>query len=324
MKKFFNTLFYGDSKTKKIMWSIVILAALAVVFSAAALIRHQPNLFVFAMVLVIAAVIISQQYSFQDLTVAENPDIKEPVAPEDVLVRYTEHRIKQVFIKYKVKPDHRLVIVDSSEKYNIRQTPAYIWMKHTKFHMLLMEKNAREIVLPLSAVGKVQYKRAVPVNMISDYIQFRKPSLLAALFEDYMPTVYERGKGAVKRQYKNLYIIGEDIALTNRSIRQVFDLTGARLQITDNVTESGDYSEDFIEMYHDYTLFRDHVIDASQYRDRVNKILDDMAVSNMLEPELLINLEKMQRFHFLTPDYANYCLEKRKKVMEHKKKKAEK
>lgn len=324
MKTFFNTLLYGDAKTKRILWSMVILAALALILSVAAIIRHQPNLFVFAMVLAIAAVIISQQYSFHDFTVGGDPDIKEPVAPEDVLVRYTEQRIQQVFVKYKVKQNHRLVMVDSSEKYNISQTPAYIWMNHTKFHMVLMEKNAREIVLPLSAVGKVRYKRAVPVNIITDYIQFRKPSLLAALFEDYMPTVYERGKGAVKRQYKNLYIIDEDIALTNRSVKQVFDLTGARLQITDDVTESGDYSEDFIEMYHDYTLFRDHVIDASQYRDRVNKILDDMAVSNMLEPELLINLEKMQRFHFLTPDYANYCLEKRKKATENKKKKADK
>ncbi len=313
MRQLFNTLLYGDSKTRRILWTLVVLTILALLVTIVALLTKQTNLFALAVILGVVVLIISQQYTFSDLSMEAEPEDTKPVAPEDVLTRYTEKRLQQIFVKYRVRPNHRLVMVDSSEKYKIKQTPAYIWTSQKKFHMLLMEKNARELVLPLASACRLGYKRGVPVDIRKDYIQFRKPSLLAAMFEDYLPTTYERGQGPVRQQYKNLYLLGDEIALTNRSVNEIFELTGANFKIQDSITESGDYSEDFIEMYQDYTLFRDHIISGNQYRDRVTKLLDDMAVSNMLDPELEINLQKMKNFHFLTEEYANYCLEKRRK-----------
>lgn len=322
MKQFFNTLLYGDAKTRRILWSMTICALLALVLIIIAVLSETPSLFGMALILVAVVVLISQLYDFKQLKdAAVNVDENIPVPPEDILVKYTEKRLHQVFIRFRVRPDHRPVMIDHSEKYKIKETPAYVWVFRGRFHILLIEKNAREIVLPVAAASKVIYRRAVPVNMKGEYVQFRKPSLLSGVFSDYLPDIYDYGQGGIKRQMKNLYVIDEDIALTNRSIKHIFDLTGANFEIEDRITQSGDYGQDFIDMYKAYTLFRDGVLDANEYKKRVTKILDDMAVSNMLDAELTINLEKMQSFHFLTADYAKYCLEKRVKMLNEQKKK---
>lgn len=310
---FFNTLLYGDPKTKRILWSMVICSLLSMGLIIAAMALQKLALFGPVLILVAIVILIAQTYDFNELKEDEEPDADKPVEPEEVLVRYTEKKLKQVFVKFRVKPDHRTIMIDSSEKYKIKQIPAYAWVFRGRFHILLLEKTAREITLPLNTVGPVRYRRAVPVAPKGEYVQFNKPSLLSSVFSDYLPSVYEKGKGTIKRRLKNLYVIGEDIAITNRSVKHIFDLTGTSFQIEDKLTMSGDYSEDFIDMYKAYTLFRDQVLDANQYKQQVTQILDNMAVSNMLDAELKINLEKMQGFYFITADYANYCLEKRVK-----------
>lgn len=315
-------MLYGDAKTKRILWSMVICSLLSVALIIAAMVLQKLSLFGLVLVLVVAVILISQTYDFNELKEVEEPSDDKPVEPEDVLTVYTERRLKQVFVKYRVKPDHRTIMIDRSEKYKIKETPAYAWIFRGRLHILLLEKNVREITLPLALVGPVRYHRGVPVSTKGEYVQFRKPSLLAAVFSDYLPSTYEQGKGSIKRRFKNLYIIGEDIAITNRSVRHIFDLTGTSFRIEDKLTKSGDYGEDFIDMYEAYTLFHDQVIDANQYKRQVTKILDDMAVSNMLDQELTINLEKMQSCHFITGDYAHYCLEKRVKEAKERKKKS--
>ncbi len=322
MKLFFNTLLYGDPKTKRILWSMVICSVLSVALIIAAIALQKLSLFGPVVILVVAVILISQMYDFNELKEDEEIEDDKPVEPEDVLVIYTEKKMKQVFVKFRVKPDHRAIMVDSSEKYKIKQTPAYAWVFRGRLHILLLEKNPREITIPLSVVGPVRYHRAVPISSKGEYVQFHKPTLLAGVFSDYLPSTYEQGKGSIKRRFKNLYIIGEDIAITNRSVRHIFDLTGTSFKIEDKLTESGDYGEDFIDMYKAYTLFHDQVIDANQYKQQVTRILDDMAMSNMLDAELGINLEKMQTCHFITPDYAKYCLEKRVKTVNENKKKS--
>ena len=314
MKQWFDTLRYGDRATKRILWSMLIFSVLTIVCVVVALLRHRYMLLGPAFVCLAIAIVISQMYDFKELKADRLADFKKPVAPEDVLVRYTQKHIRQIFIRFRVKSDHRRILIDASVKYKISQTPGYVWVYRNQLHILLLEKEVRQIVLPLTQVGPVRYRRAVPVNPKGEYIQFRKPSLLSNVFSDYLPQVYERGQGGIKQQYKNLYMIGEDILITAKSAGQIMDLTGTGFVISDKLTESGEYGDDFIEMYQAYTLFRDQVLDANAYRLRVMTILENMAVSNMLDQELTVNLDKMQTFRFITPEYATYCLEKRVKL----------
>ncbi len=315
MKMYLNALRYGDSKTKTILWAMILLPVIAVALFVSCFITNNYTSMILGFILLTVEFLITNQYDFRELKDMDlDIDDDKPIAPEDILIRYTEKRMRQVFIKFKVKPDHRPILIDRSEKYKIHQTPAYIWVLRGQVHILLIEKNARELVLPAASFRTVTYRRGVPVNYKGEYIALRKPSLLQQAFFDFLPTVYERGNGTIRKQYKNLYIIGEDIAVTNRSVSQVFDLLDSNFVMKDKITESGEYSEDFLDMYKAYTLFRDQVISAEEYKKRVTGILDNMAVSNMLDLELRINLDKMQKLHFITEEYVRYCFEKRVKM----------
>lgn len=315
MKRLLDTLRYGDSSTKRILWSMLLFSVLTVVCVAFALIRQRYILFGPAFICLAVVIVIVQMYDFSEIKDDKLAELTKPVAPEDILVRYTQKHIKQIFVRFRVKPDHRQILIDASSHYKISQTPGYVWVSRNQLHILLLEKEVRQIMLPLTQVGPIRYRRAVPVNPKGEYIQFRKPSLLSNLFSDFLPRVYEHGQGGIKQRYKNLYMIGEDILISAKSARQILDLTGTDFVISDKLTQSGEYSEDLVEMYQAYTLFRDQVIDANEYKQKVMHILDDMAVSNMLDQELTLNLDKMQSFRFITPDYATYCLEKRVKYL---------
>lgn len=313
MKMYLNALRYGDSKTKLILWAMILLPIIAVAIAIGAIVTAKYSSFILTFVLLVVTFMIGSQYDFTKLQDVDIDDDK-PIAPEDILVRYTEKRMKQVFIKFKVKPDHRPILIDRSEKYKIKETPAYIWVLRGQVHILLIEKNARELVLPATSFRTVTYRRGVQVNYKGEYRALMKPSLISQAFSEYLPSTYDRGSGSIKKSYKNLYIIGEDIAVTNRSVSQIFDLLDSNFEIKDRITESDEYGEDFVDMYKAYTLFRDQVIDAEAYKSKVLRILENMAISNMLDVELKINLDKMQNLHFITEEYVRYCLEKRIKI----------
>ena len=44
--------------------------------------------------------------------------------------KYNQKMMKKVKKKYHVKKDHRPIIIDQSEKYHIKQCPAFIWRAH--------------------------------------------------------------------------------------------------------------------------------------------------------------------------------------------------
>ncbi len=304
---------YGDGKTRVLMLSIAGLILGALIFVVLAIVLPMMNLFAIALVMIVIAIVLSQQYTFSDIRPYEELDevTLANMLPEDILTHYDEERLKMVFIKFRVRADHKPILIDRSEKHKILQTPAYIWALKGQVHILLFEKTPREIVLPETSFRVVRYRRNAPVNIKGEYVQFRKPSLLKKVFEDYLPEVHERGSGSVKRPCKNLYIIGDDIEITARSVKNVLSMIDSNFEIKDKFTESGEYGEEFNEMYRAYTLFRDQVTDAVAYKNVVTRILDEMAYSNMLDSNLKHTLDRMIEVHFISEDYYRYCLEKR-------------
>ncbi|MBR6222821.1 MAG: hypothetical protein IKQ71_05245 [Lachnospiraceae bacterium] len=313
MRSFINTMKYGDGKTKALMLSIAGLIVGALVLVVLAILLPMMNLFAVALVMIVIAIVLSQQYTFSDIRPYEELDevTLANMLPEDVLTHYDEERLKMVFIRFRVRADHKPILIDRSEKHRINQVPAYIWVLKGQVHILLFEKTPREIVLPEMGFRVVRYRRNAPVNIKGEYVQMKKPSLLKKVFEDYLPQVHERGSGSVKRGFKNLYIIGDDIEITAKSAKNVFDMIDSNFEIDDKFTRSGEYGEEFIEMYKAYTLFRDQITDAVVYKNTVTRILDEMALSNMLDSALKHNLDQMMEVHFISEDYYKYCLEKR-------------
>ena len=63
----------------------------------------------------------------------------------DTYQHYDQHVLRKVKRKYRVKKDHRPIMVDGSQTYRIRECPAFIWRVHNKVYLLLLEKEPRKI-----------------------------------------------------------------------------------------------------------------------------------------------------------------------------------
>lgn len=72
---------------------------------------------------------------------SDEAEKKEPApATEEEISSYDRRKLRKTLHKYKVKNDHRMVLIDHCEKLSIFQTPAYIWVDGREFHILLIEQ----------------------------------------------------------------------------------------------------------------------------------------------------------------------------------------
>lgn len=242
----------------------------------------------------------------------DNPEQTEeqPAAAltQETVMMYDRKKVRKTLHKFKVRRDHRMIFVDHSEKLKVNQTPAYIWVEKKDFHLLLIEQEPRHITIPVYQIKEITYLKKQPANEDIDYAAYRSSSVIADLFRPYLPDYSHSTVVDDLSAYKNLYGIGNDIYVTNRSASALFDLLGVPFQVDDRVTMSNKVNIYFKEAYKSNILLRDNVIDANGYADRISKTLDNLAHSTVSYAEFKDTLNLMIRNKLITQEFASYYM----------------
>ena len=227
---------------------------------------------------------------------------------QESVMTYDRKKVRKTLHKFKVRRDHRMIFVDHSEKLKANQTPAYIWVEKKDFHLLLIEQEPRHITIPVYQIKEITYLKKQPANEDIDYAAYRSSSVIADLFRPYLPDYSHSTVVDDLSAYKNLYGIGNDIYVTNRSASALFDLLGVPFQVDDRVTMSNKVNIYFKEAYKSNILLRDNVIDANGYADRISKTLDNLAHSTISYAEFKDTLNLMIRNKLITQEFASYYM----------------
>lgn len=244
---------------------------------------------------------------------AEEPEILQ--ITEEEARSYNKKKIKKTLHKFKVKKDHRKVMIDRCDKFKIYQTPAYIWKDGNTFNILLIEQEPRIISLPLYMLSEIEYLKKQPASEYSDYAVFRgSGGLLADMFKPYLPDYTHSTVVDDMTSYKNLYGIGPGIYFTNTSAVSLFDLLGAEFVVNDKVTASNKVNIYFKEAYKANIKLRDNVLDANGYADSISRILDNLAKSTISYNEFKETLNLMIKNKLITEEFASYYMDVRDKL----------
>ena len=234
---------------------------------------------------------------------------------KDSFKSYDEQRIKQVFYKYKVRKDHRLIIIDEWKEKEVRQTPAYVWRHRKQLHFLLIEEGVRELSVPINKAGVLTYQKGIICQAKDEYVQFRNESLLAQLFTPYLPTYHEGDKNGRPVVYKNLFEFGNGIRITNPSARVLMDMIGLEAQVDDIVTRDVRYNAYFKRIYTQAVLFREQVINGKEYQEQINDILQEFAASDIATQEYDDTLQLMNQHKLITQEYVSYYQQYRVRIL---------
>ena len=235
---------------------------------------------------------------------------KQPIVAltQETVTTYDRKKVKKTLHKFKVRREHRMIFVDRSDKLKVKQTPAYIWVEKKDFHLLLIEQEPRHITIPLYQIKNITYLKKQPANEDVDYAAYKGSSVLADMFRPYLPDYSHSTVVDDLSAYKNLYGIGNDIYVTNRSAAALFDLLGVPFQVDDRVTMSNKVNIYFKEAYKSNILLRDNVINANGYADRISKTLDNLAHSTISYAEFKDTLNLMIRNKLITQEFASYYM----------------
>ncbi len=258
---------------------------------------------------------VQESYEKEEQTLEDDTTKKRyKVITEATAETYTRKKIKRTLHKYKVIKDHRMVIVDRSDRYRINQTPAYVWVQENQFHILLIEEEPRLLMIPIFRITEISHLKKQPVDEKKDYSIFNKSTILTESFRPYLPDYNHSNKTTDLTAYKNLYGITQGIYFTNNSAKNLFDLLGVDFYVEDKVTTSNKVNIFFKEAYKANIKLRDNVLDANGYADSITKILDDMAHSNISYAEFKDTLNLMTKNKLITDEYANHYMDVRNRV----------
>ena len=346
MEKWLNSLLYGNEQTKSYIIAIIVLSILTVVFGILCVLNLS---FGFGILCVAAGVldgIILQNITFEDETLLlkrkayseqereerkaqeeERKYSKEQGTDEEEIIvdmedeeeeegpykNYTKEKVEVMLYKYKVKEEHRRVIVDFCAPFRIRQCPAYVWRDKKNLYFLLLEEEPRKIEIPLSTIDGIRYERGVVAKNSMEYEAFKEHSFVGSVFLSYLPTYYEKMKNEKRVQCKNLYMIHPELKVTNTSARNLFDILETDFILEDSVMTSGKFDSYFKMAYKSNVLLRDRVITAEEYRDKIRLLLTSISQREMSEKGYNELINQLEEYKLITEEYAKYYREEARK-----------
>lgn len=235
-------------------------------------------------------------------------------AEKTELSHYNKRVLKRIKRKYRVRKDHRPVLIDNSKSYRIKECPAFIWRVHNKVYLLLLEKEPRRISISRDLIRHVDYVPKVYADRKKEYQAFCKENMITSVFERYLPDYFERKAKNENLTYKNLYQIYPDIQFSNRSIFQVMDLLCVNFMPEDKLTRSDKVNGFFKRIYAANILYKDRVYSITEYKEVVEKALKEMCYAEIPATEFEITLENLVKARFISQEYADYYTEARKKL----------
>ena len=222
------------------------------------------------------------------------------------LESYDEKKLKQVFYKYKVKRDHKCIIIDSWKQHQVLQAPAYIWISRKKVHFLIVEKETREIEVPRTEFTTLLYHPGIVCRTKEEYSQFRKETMMSKIFSKYLPSYRSGNRNGRPVIYKNLFELGNGLYLTNTSARVVLDMLQPVFQVDDQVTRDGHCQEIVKDIYKLGILLRNLVYTAKEYKDLVDDKIRTLANTGIGETEYTEILQLLFRMNLITAEYMEY------------------
>lgn len=233
---------------------------------------------------------------------------------EKELIAYDQKKIKHVFYKYKVRKDHKAIIIDEWKEKKVKQCPAYIWLHRSQVHLLLMGKETQELTIPVSKAGTLTYVKGVVCKAKEEYPQFRKESLLSAVFTPYLPTYHKGEKNGRTVIYKNLFQLGDGLLVTNTSARIIMELLHPAFQVHDRVTKDMQYNDFYKEIYKTGILFREQVLTVKEYKEGMSETLQKFAATGVADQEYEKTLQALYRNKLITEEFVTYYLLYREKL----------
>lgn len=335
MRKIIYSMFYGNRRTKCFLWTLFLLGLAVIVCAVLAFAMSQPLYGGIAFILGLLLLVISQSYSLDALARepgnkagnsrqsgnagkakkgkrAEEAAPEEDEAAENDFVQYDEKQLKKIMHRYKVRREHKTIMIDNAPDYKIRQCPAFVWREGNNLHFLLLEKEPRRLDIPLSDIRQIGYHKGVKAEPDKDYRPFTHATLVAKVFREHLPSYQETVENGKHSFYKNLYVIGTHMEITNTSAKNIFSILSVPFVIRNDVTRSQRYSEYFKEAYRCSTLCKDLVITKAEFSEKITGLLDEMADdADITGSEFIQTLRDMTQCHFATGEQAVACSHKR-------------
>ncbi len=331
MKKFFTGLRYGTWSTRLYVVSIPVAFLIGAGAIIAAFILNVMLLFLAGVAVIIGGITLIINYDIDESIVEkaeqqsenqmpEEQETKERIPEEQVpeeqkhereeeLLSYDEKTVKQVFYKYKVKKNHKTIMIDSWEEKNIKQMPAYIWMTKGQLHVLVIGQAVQEYTIPLLKTGTLIYKRGVICQAKEEYMQFRKESLLSSVFSQYLPVYHNGEKNHRPVIYKNLFAFENGLTITNTSVKTIVDMLHPQFEIDDIVMRDVRYNDFFKEIYKLGVLFREQVYSVKEYQNLVNEVLQNFAEAGIMKEEFEKTLQALYQSRLITEEYVQFYLQ---------------
>ncbi|MCR5685511.1 MAG: hypothetical protein K6G81_08870 [Lachnospiraceae bacterium] len=248
---------------------------------------------------------------------------KEPAEPErermpgdeiDV-TRYTAGNMKKIIKANKIGKDFIPVFIENWKSKGVEKTPALCFVKDDRVHFLLLEGDMeRNVSVPTDKFINVWYKRNVPETNIKIYQNMKEKMGAYEMFENVMPAFAGNTDQMGKTDYtRNLYLLGNDIAVAPPSMRELRKRFRFNTNIFDSLNTKGNYSEDFKKAYENRILWTDNVIGMQEYQRRIRAILQEMVNSDEITRyEFEEDVAKMVQYRLITDEYADFYLKLRR------------
>ena len=211
----------------------------------------------------------------------------------------------------KVRRDDRRftpIFVDIWREARAMHTPAFVQDKGKTANIVLVEGALRTELVPMSEFLKVTYQRGVEEKFAEDFDKIKNDPDVNAIFAELLPALYQ---GSIGRNSdvmcKNLYWLGDKIAITPRSLRKLFNKFDFEFHVFDSLEIKGKYSKYFKQAYENRIFWTDNVISQNDYQERIRRLLQSMVDNTELKTaEFEADLDLMVRYNLITTEYADY------------------
>ncbi len=212
--------------------------------------------------------------------------------------------------KYKVKEEHRRVMIDFCMPFRIRQCPAYIWKDKKNLYFLLLEKEARMIKFPCKDIGDIIVRRGVLARPADEYQELQENRMIHMIFGNLLPKYYQKEKSYRKEYQKNLYSVGSGIWCTSGSVSNMLKILPSKFSLEDNRLDS--MNSYYKEIYIARILFFDGILSPKQYKEKVLEILSTLVKSDLSNSTIQDYLSQMMMTGLLPKEYVDFALSKRR------------
>lgn len=245
-----------------------------------------------------------------------DPEPKKNIFEEDEvnpLTLYDKNSLKKLFVKYKVKQEHTLILIDECKKEKIYECPGILWKDKVYAYILLLEKEPRMVKFNFYDYNELHIRVEVPADPEREYKQFKEKTLLGEMYKSYLPnyTILNPKDKFARKYKKNLYGIGPDIFCTSSSVKNIMKILSLNLVLTESNIQKRSYSDWFKRIYISRLMYRDKVFEPEEYKNQVLALLNEMAETADNE-DFALSLSQLLNGSLIPQEYADYANYKRK------------